>query len=379
MGSPISSTISELVLNVMENLLIKPNPDITFYKRYVDDIIICAHASKINNIFNLLNNYHPRLKFTLEKENNKNSINFLDITLIRSQSGIIYTNWYRKNTKTTRYINFHSYTATKYKRSIITNLVDHAIILSDTKFHEQNIKYIIDILLINDYPLNFITKNIHKRLNYLKIKNRNDSISLNTNFNNNPNSSTNQNIHNTNISQNTNPILQINQNFNNFSTIPYIPFLSEKIAKVLQPFNIHTSFINHNTLGKNFFSSLKDKTPIDLQSNLIYSIPCNNCNSVYIGQTKQYLKKRIYQHKQSIKTKLTSPNKPNTALSDHAIDNLHNFNFNSTKIIHHESNLNKRLMLECLEIKKSPTSINYRSDLEKFNSTYDYLIKKLYN
>lgn len=179
MGSPLSSTIAELVLGDMEKTLLNNKPYITFYKRYVDDILICAHPNHTNTIFDLFNKYHPHLQYTIELENSNSSINFLDLTLTRHPSGIIITNWFRKKIKSTRYINFNSYTALKYKTSIITSLVDRAIILSHPKFHTPNLKYITKILLDNDYPINFINKQIKKRLNLKKNK---------TNFNNpNPN------------------------------------------------------------------------------------------------------------------------------------------------------------------------------------------------
>lgn len=351
MGSPISSTIAELVLGELETNLLQSLPSISFYKRYVDDIIICANPLHIQLIQKTFNNYHPRLQFTIEFENINKSINFLDLTLIRHPSGAIHTNWHRKNVKTNRYINYYSQTPTKYKRSIITNLVDHAILLSNRQFHYQNIKIIKNILLANNYPLNFITKHINNRIYSLKNK-------TSTNHNTTPSSNVN----------NSDPIPR-------YVSIPYIPFLSHNIEKILNNYNLKTVFNNFNTSNKLLYSTLKDITNPDLKSNLVYSIPCNNCNSVYIGQTKQYLKTRLNQHKLSIKHKLLTPHKPNTALSDHSIDNLHNFNFNNTKILHFEPNLNKRLFLESIEIKKSPTSINYRTDIEKFHNTYDHLFK----
>ena len=49
------------------------------------------------------------------------------------------------------------------------------------------------------------------------------------------------------------------------------------------------------------FDKLKDKDKTGLGSHVVYEIPCKDCKSVHIGQTKQYLKGRIYQHKTNIK------------------------------------------------------------------------------
>lgn len=48
---------------------------------------------------------HPRLQFTLEIGNN-NKLNFLDLTLIKSNNFLIY-NWFHKPMSSERYINFH--------------------------------------------------------------------------------------------------------------------------------------------------------------------------------------------------------------------------------------------------------------------------------
>lgn len=81
MGSPISSTIANLVMEqleteVLNKLRIKP----FFYKRYVDDCLLCLHENEINNTLTAFNNFHPRLQFTYEKEQNKN-INFLNLSI----------------------------------------------------------------------------------------------------------------------------------------------------------------------------------------------------------------------------------------------------------------------------------------------------------
>ena len=49
-------------------------------------------------------------------------------------------------------------------------------------------------------------------------------------------------------------------------------------------------------LVKIFFTKLKEKTPKDLESNVVYEIPCSECNGVYIGTTGRYFKKRLSEH-----------------------------------------------------------------------------------
>ena len=89
-----------------------------------------------------------------------------------------------------------------------------------------------------------------------------------------------------------------------YCKIPYVKNLSEKLAKDLKSDLMTIAFKNENTI-KNTFSKLKTKTPKDFESNVVYKIPCSQCNGVYIGQTGRYLKTRVSDHKRSISNLLT--------------------------------------------------------------------------
>ncbi|KAG5329647.1 SETMR methyltransferase, partial [Acromyrmex charruanus] len=120
------------------------------------------------------NSFHSRLKFTTEIDEDK--LDFLDVSLIRKGNSLIQ-NWY-------------------YKPIVLS--------LSHSIYHQKNFELIIKILLNNGYPLKLI---------FFEIKNR-----LLTKFN--------ARIIHLRIRQRT--IMKINHKF---FTIPFIPFLSEKIKK----------------------------------------------------------------------------------------------------------------------------------------------------
>lgn len=82
------------------------------------------------------------------------------------------------------------------------------------------------------------------------------------------------------------------KNPQNYLAFPYIQGLFTFKKKN----NITVCHKGHNLLSNNF-SKLKSKTPTNKKSNLIYQIPCNNYEGVYIGQTSQYLENRIKSHK----------------------------------------------------------------------------------
>ncbi|MBV2145486.1 MAG: GIY-YIG nuclease family protein, partial [Wolbachia endosymbiont of Pissodes strobi] len=169
-----------------------------------------------------------------------------------------------------------------------------------------------DILIDNGYPLNFLKKLLFN----IRINNINNNIHDN-----------------------------INNDISNvcYASFPYIKELTPKIIKIFRNEPVKLALKNVKSIG-NLYSKLKDKTIALNYSNLVYSIPCNNCDKKYIGQTSQNLKNRISGHKSDIRLQ-----KNTSALSEHAYITGHIPNFNEIKILHTETNLNKRLFLEMVE------------------------------
>lgn len=96
MGNAISGFVADMVMEDLEVSTMKKLPFIlTLYKRFVDDIITAIPETASDTILKAFNEYHPKLKFTIEEEINR-SINFLDTTLKRDEDGKITTIWYRK-------------------------------------------------------------------------------------------------------------------------------------------------------------------------------------------------------------------------------------------------------------------------------------------
>jgi len=111
MGSPISNTDAEIFLQNLENTHLKQILDaknITFYARYVDDILLIYNTKhttpEITNSH--INKTHPNLKFTATFEHN-NSISFLDLLIIRHHTQI-EIDIFRKPITTDTTINYTS-------------------------------------------------------------------------------------------------------------------------------------------------------------------------------------------------------------------------------------------------------------------------------
>lgn len=150
--------------------------------------------------------------------------------------------------------------------------------------------------------------------------------------------------------------------------IPFIKNLSHEIKNVLGDEHNRIVFYNTKSLGQ-LFNRSKDKCPKALKSNVIYKITCE-CGQHYIGQTKQWLKSRMYSHQYDITKKKT-----NTALAMHASNTTHKFDFEDVKILDTESNLGKRLLLEMIHINCTENCVNQRKDIEGLSNIYGNLLK----
>lgn len=355
MGNCMSPICSDLVMYELQEHCIGSLPfSLPFFNRYVDDIITSIPKQKTKDILSTFNNFHERLQFTIEVEVN-NSLPFLDVLVIRQENGSLLTNWYHKPTFSERFLNFQSEHPLSQKINIIQNLVHRALSLSSPQFAEKNLTYIQHILTQqNNYPISLTKKIIHN------IKNRSEQ------------------------QQSQLQHQQQQQTLPNQTTIipkyykiPYINQLSHQIGKAIMDknSNIRVTSKSENNLYNRIFTRLKSTTPLNMQSNVIYKIPCVSCNRCYIGQTGRYMKQRIYEHKNDCKNYLTKQNP--TALVEHKINTGHSFDFENVSIIGRQNNYRKRLLHEMIAIKKEKRSVNKRTDIENLNTAYFNIIDRM--
>ena len=128
---------------------------------------------------------------------------------------------------------------------------------------------------------------------------------------------------------------------------------------MLRKFNFTVVSTNYNNLSF-LWSPLKSKRLTQQLSCVVYQIDCLNCNSIYIGQTKQQLSKRL--------NGLKYDKKEVTALHQQKNNSGHAFDFENTKVLGSESNDCARTLLEmiCI-IKNGNRTCNYRADVEKLS------------
>ena len=83
--------------------------------------------------------------------------------------------------------------------------------------------------------------------------------------------------------------------------LPYVRGVSEKLEKVCAPQGVKTIFRPQQTL-RNKLMQVKQKTPMEKKRNIVYEVPCRDCQLTYIGETRRTMMKRMTEHKYAVKT-----------------------------------------------------------------------------
>ena len=312
------------------------NDTVLAYKRFADDILLVVKKDNRNKVLDTFNNYHPKIKFTLETEND-NKISFLDLEITRIEDNYILTNWYRKKTFSGRYLNFHSHHPLSQKRAIIYSLVDKVFNLSNPSFHEKNFKLIKKFLIANDYPKKFIEHHLNKRKNFINKK-----------------------------AQYTSPVEKTSQKFKNkkFFILPFHKYITPKLNKLFK--NSDSISIKKTTNKLNHIIKLgKDKIETLKKSNIVYKINCKNCTANYIGQSKRNLEFRVQEHKRDVNNK-----KKTSALANHVINTSHTIDIKNIKVIDQEKNYRKRIFSEMLHIHNNSNTMNKMEDTKNLKMVY---------
>jgi hypothetical protein len=264
------------------------------------------------------------------------------MTLTRLKNNKVITEWYTKPTNSNRYLHFNSDQPTTHKKTVIDNLIHRTIKLTHHTKRKKQINKAKFMLKQNNYPIKLINNSIKKQVH--KLYN-------NQKYNNNKKQT---------------PETEEKKKKEKYVPLPYISGLSEKLNYTLKPYDLQVAHKNSNNL-KCLFTPLKDKIEPKKETHTVYKIPCNNCEGVYIGQTKQYLEKRIQAHKYA-KTSTT-------ALNKHTQNTGHSFNFNKTSILHKVRYEKPRPTLEIIEIQKHKHSLNDKTDSQNLSTIYNNIIK----
>ncbi|KAK9872894.1 hypothetical protein WA026_020247 [Henosepilachna vigintioctopunctata] len=154
-----------------------------------------------------------------------------------------------------------------------------------------------------------------------------------------------------------------------YRSLPYFHSLTAKLCHIFSEIDeLKVAKYNFIT-GKSVFTRLKDKIPPSLTSDCIYSVPCLDCEGVYIGQTSQTIKRRITLHKSDVRLR---PDR--CALALHSSQQGHRFDFDNVGILDVAGSYQKRIFLEMVHINNNSNSINKKTDVSRLSCIYSYLL-----
>ncbi|XP_072051644.1 uncharacterized protein [Amphiura filiformis] len=124
--------------------------------------------------------------------------------------------------------------------------------------------------------------------------------------------------------------------------------VSEKLKRIFGQHQIPVSLKPCNTLRQKLVHP-KDKIPQRKQSNIVYAINCqdSDCENYYIGETKQPLHKRMYQHRRPSSTGLND-----SAVYTHLKAAKHNFEDKDVIVLDKEHRWYERGVKEAIYVRR---------------------------
>jgi hypothetical protein len=329
MGGPLSSIVSEVFLDRLEGELFAVDhprfsgfaKDIYQWHRYVDDILCIwtGDDASLQGFHEALNQFHPKLKFSLEKGGT--SINFLDlkISLVQSpntNSLQLDFDIYRKPTYTGQTIHGDSLHHCTQKSAAYTAMAHR---LASLPLSPQNakkeIRTITEIANSNNISIN-VDKIVRRRRRAIALKRATSLGPLNLS-----------------------PTEKIR-----WVRLPFLGRSSLRLARILKNYGYKTAFYSLYTLRH--LCNPKDPTLL-LQKTGVYKIKCGDCDAVYIGQTGRALGERLAEHDST-----ENASSPESAFARHIIATGHAKTKKAVSLLHYSPKGRVLNKLEEIEIIK---------------------------
>ncbi|CAF3225361.1 unnamed protein product [Rotaria socialis] len=332
MGSPLAPILANLWLQKIEqklNKFSKNRPVI--WLRYVDDIFCLFDISEIKvlEFHSKINKWHKNLKFTIAMEPD-NTIPFLDVLVtIDDVHNQLTTSLYRKPTHTGLYLLWDSSQSRRYKIGLIKTLVIRIYRICSTKeIIQKEINQLKETLENNGYPQHIIKRGISEGEIIIRKEIKAQIKAINKNANNN--------------------IIYFTIAYYGQESLVFAARVKRICKKLAPNLNIQFAFRKHLSLKRIFLPILKGKDESKEKKNLIYSIPCSNCEKVYIGETSRMRETRMAEHRSKIKT-LASDSK----LVEHIEQHKHKFDFSKVETLARETDWRKRTIKESILTNKA--------------------------
>jgi len=255
----------------------------------------------------------------------------LDLLIKRSPSGHLLLAVYRKPTHSDRYLNLRSEHPLQHKQSVVNTLLDRAKKLSSTtQGLNSELKYVKRTLLFNGYPKWMIKDKKKKQYNRPEFRSK--------------------------------------------VVLPYSADLGETLKSILERHRIRTIFKPVIKLSTTLALG-KDAVPANKRRDVVYEIPCGNCEHMYIGETKRSLSTRLKEHHRDTFPRNILENPEKTALTKPAAQSGHAFNWDYAHVLHHVNSYHKRIVLESLYINLKTNTVTVNDKSANFPAIYYNVLK----
>ena len=324
MGSPLSPILSEIFFHNIETQKLFPiqtDLKIGKYWRYVDDgLILTTEDIDEVKLLEKLNEFHPNIKFTIEKEINK-SIHFLDVEIKRNNENI-ETKTYHKPCHPNTFNNWYSNVDMRYKIQAAKCQFLRANKICNTNQNKRiQFNYIKQCLINSNYPVKVIKKceiQAEKQNNKSKpILAEKKAIYFGTTYLGN-------------------------------NTSSYLNNLKKSIARHgPSSVEIKTFTKSNIPLLLKFRKPRIDHCNNEYKTHCVYKINCGDCPECYIGETGRQLNTRIKEHK-SYKI-----GKASATVNNHIHTKNHKIDYDHVEILKIEKDANKRKLWESHFISKN--------------------------
>ena len=339
MGNPISPILATLVMDDLLDWVKQRVPfEFPFLYKFVDDIICAIPGDMLGATLQTFNTYHAKLQFTMEEETDR-AVPFLDTKVVRAEDQRIRLDWYQKTTASGRYLNFHSNHTMRQKINTIIGMKHRMERISDVEWKIRNLEKLMQLFGNNGYPRGML-----RRLLFCETRPQNDEL---------PQAAQEDLVNST------------------YRKLLSLPGVTDSAIQFLRPLT-DVKIVKYNgTKIQGLFKKVKDSTPTDYLSNVVYKIPCLDCEKCYVGQTTQWLKNRITQHKSDAKL-----NKKSCALAIHTNNEDHRFDFAEAEVLAMDQNRRRRLFKEMYHIKDGDC-VNFKTDTGNISCSYRYIFQLL--
>lgn len=334
MGSKLSPYLANIFMSDFEERLKTHRLFPRVWLRYVDDVFAVVKEENLNELLTLINSQSESIQFTVEKEVNR-SIPFLDLRITRTEDNKLSFSIYRKPTHTDRFITAESYHCGSHKKAAFHSMAHrlYNIPLTKQAFDDER-GYIVEVAKKNGYSRKFIERIFSQHQRKKKLR---DLTSLQP----------------------------INETSHRIS-VPYCPVFTNSLKQHLRRHNIELVTTTTSTL-KSEICNYKDRHPQHENSG-IYSIGCNDCDQIYIGQTRRRIEKRVKEHIRYTKNGQVEK----SGVAEHMQQHRHTIDTNNIKVIRTVRNDYHLDAFESLHISNSIVPLMNKED-PPLNSPLFYL------